>query len=134
MIADPSTAKLTDFGIAHICGATITHTGTHLGTLPYMSPEQILGQHIDLRTDIYAIGVVLYELLTGNVPFTGQETSYHHIHTLPPAPRDVTATVSPELNAVILQCLAKRPEDRYQDAKTLRAAINREVLSVLTLP
>jgi len=123
LIADPSTAKLTDFGIAHICGATITHTGTHLGTLPYMSPEQILGKQIDLRTDIYAIGIVLYELLTGNVPFTGKETSYHHIHTLPPPPRDVTETVSPELNTVILQCLAKDPADRYQDARTLQAAL-----------
>lgn len=123
LIADPATAKLTDFGIAHICGATITHTGTHLGTLPYMSPEQILGKQIDLRTDIYAIGIVLYELLTGNLPFTGKETSYHHIHTLPAPPCDVNETVSPELNAVILQCLAKDPADRHQDARTLRAAL-----------
>jgi tetratricopeptide (TPR) repeat protein len=123
LIADRHTAKLTDFGIAHICGATITHTGTHLGTIPYMSPEQILGKDIDKRSDIYSIGVMLYELLTGELPFTGKDTSYHHIHTLPRPPCELAPTLSPELNAMILKCLAKRPEDRYQDGASLRVAL-----------
>lgn len=121
LIADQTTAKLTDFGIAHICGATITHTGAHLGTLPYMSPEQIVGKDIDRRSDIYAVGVMLYELLTEKLPFTGKDTSYHHIHTAPRPPCDLVPTLSPKLTAIILKCLAKRPEDRYQDGKTLQA-------------
>jgi len=130
LIAGEATAKLTDFGIAHICGATITHTGTHLGTIPYMSPEQIFGKEIDRRSDIYSVGVMLYELLTGKLPFTGKDTSYHHIHTAPRPPREFVPTLSPQLNAIILKCLAKRPEDRYQDGKTLQA----DLLSYLTTP
>ncbi len=121
LIADYATAKLTDFGIAHICGATITHTGTHLGTIPYMSPEQILGKEIDKRSDIYSVGVMLYELLTGELPFTGKDTSYHHIHTVPRPLCELIPMLSPELNATILKCLAKRPEERYQDGRSLRA-------------
>lgn len=128
LIADPTTAKLTDFGIAHICGATITHTGTHPGTLPYMSPEQVLGDEIDRRADIYSIGAMLYELLTGDVPFTGADTSYHHIHTPPRPPRDLVPTIAPQLDAMILKCLAKRPDDRYQDGQALRA----EMLTLLS--
>lgn len=123
LIADPSTAKLTDFGIAHICGATITHTGTHLGTIPYMAPEQIIGQRIDWRADIYAIGVILYEFLAGELPFSGKDTSYHHVHTVPRAPRELVPTLAPELENIILKCLAKSPDDRFHDAKALKAAI-----------
>lgn len=123
LIADPSTAKLTDFGIAHICGATITHTGTHLGTIPYMAPEQIIGQRIDWRADIYAIGVILYEFLAGELPFTGKDTSYHHVHTAPRAPRELVPSLSPELERTILKCLAKSPDDRFHDAKALQAAL-----------
>jgi serine/threonine-protein kinase len=120
---DDTTAKLTDFGIAHICGATITHTGTHLGTIPYMSPEQILGKNISTQSDMYSIGVMLYELLTGDLPFAGKDTSYHHIHTAPRPPHDLVPTLSPELNTIILKCLVKRPEDRYQNGKLLREAL-----------
>lgn len=123
LIADSSTAKLTDFGIAHICGATITRTGTHLGTIPYMAPEQILGKRIDRRADIYAVGVILYEFLVGQLPFRGQDTSYHHVHTVPRAPRELAPTLSPELERIILKCLAKAPEERFQDAKALQSAL-----------
>jgi predicted Ser/Thr protein kinase len=123
LLVDDRTAKLTDFGIAHICGATITHTGMHLGTLPYMSPEQIQGIEIDRRSDVYAIGVLLYRLLTGALPFTGRDTSYHHIHTPPWPPRKLAPTLSPQLEAIILTCLAKRPADRFADARTLQHAL-----------
>lgn len=123
LIADQATAKLTDFGIAHICGATITHTGTHLGTIPYMSPEQIIGKNIDLRSDIYAVGVLLYELSTEQLPFTGKETSYHHVYTSPRPPLELDETIQSELNEIILKCLMKNPEERYQDAETLRTAL-----------
>jgi len=116
--------KLTDFGIAHIAGATITHTGAHLGTLPYMAPEQILGTRVDARTDMYAVGVMLYELLTGQLPFTGKETSFQHVHTPPRPPIELNSAIPATLNAVILKCLAKQPEERYQDAKALAAALN----------
>lgn len=117
--------KLTDFGIAHITGATITHTGVHLGTIPYMAPEQILGARVDARTDIYAIGVMLYELLTGQLPFTGKETSFQHVHTPPRPPIELNASLPAALNAVILKCLAKQPEERFQDAKELAEALRR---------
>ncbi len=123
LIADRSTAKLTDFGIAHICGATITRTGTHLGTIPYMSPEQILGTPLDHRSDIYSIGVVLYELATGRLPFSGDEMSYHHVHTPPPLPQEVDGTIASELGELILRCLAKDPDERYQDVNALRQAL-----------
>ncbi|MCP4401003.1 MAG: protein kinase [bacterium] len=123
LVADVSTAKLTDFGIAHVCGATITHTGTHLGTIPYMSPEQILGTQIDARSDLYSVGVLLYEFFTEKLPFTGQETSFHHVHTPPPSPKEYEPEISPEVNAIILRCLAKDPDERYQDAKSLSAAL-----------
>ena len=116
--------KLTDFGIAHIVGATITHTGAHLGTIPYMAPEQILGARVDARTDIYAVGVMLYELLTGQLPFIGKETSFQHVHTPPRPPIELAAEIPAGLDAVILKCLAKQPEDRYQDAKSLAAALS----------
>jgi len=132
LIADQQTVKLTDFGIAHICGATITRTGMHLGTLPYMSPEQILGEDIDRRSDIYAIGVLLYRLLTGKLPFTGNDTSYHHVHTPPWPPRQLVPTLSPALEAIILKCLAKRPEDRFPDGKLLQKALMTQGLSGLS--
>ena len=125
LIADSTTAKLTDFGIAHICGATITHTGTHLGTIPYMAPEQILGKRTDWRADIYAIGVILYELVTGELPFTGSDTSYHHVHSAPRPPREIISGLAPELEAIVLISLAKSPDDRYQDAQALRTALDR---------
>lgn len=123
LISAGSALKLTDFGIAHIVGATITHTGAHLGTIPYMSPEQILGARVDARTDIYAVGVILYELLTGQLPFTGKETSFQHVHTPPRPPIELNAAIPAALNDVILKCLAKRPDERYQDAKALAAAL-----------
>ena len=123
LIADASTAKLTDFGIAHVCGATITHTGTHLGTLPYMSPEQILGIKLDARSDLYSVGVLLYEFFTGRLPFTGKDTSFHHVHTPPPSLKQYEPDISPEIDAIILRCLAKNPDERYQDAKSLAAAL-----------
>ena len=123
LVADAATAKLTDFGIAHVCGATITHTGTHLGTLPYMSPEQILGTRLDARSDLYSVGVLLYELFTGRLPFTGNDTSFHHVHTPPPSPRQYEPGISADIDAIILRCLAKDPDERYQDAKSLTVAL-----------
>jgi serine/threonine-protein kinase len=123
LLADQHTVKLTDFGIAHICGATITHTGVHLGTLPYMSPEQILGKEIDRRSDIYAVGVLLYRLLTGKLPFTGADTGYHHVHTPPWPPRNLEPALSTKLEAIILKCLNKRPEDRFPNGKLLQKAL-----------
>ncbi|PIE35506.1 hypothetical protein CSA56_03945 [candidate division KSB3 bacterium] len=128
LISDDTTAKLTDFGIAHICGATITHTGMHLGTIPYMSPEQILGTPLGSQSDIYTVGVVLYELVTGQLPFSGKDISYHHVHTPPPPPRNLDKTISSELNELILRCLAKMPDDRYESAKVLQ----QELFHILT--
>lgn len=127
LISEQGAAKLTDFGIAHICGATITHTGAHLGTIPYMSPEQVLGAPVDARADVYAFGVILYELLTEHLPFTGKETSFHHVHTPPRPPQEWNPAISPGLNALMLACLAKDPAQRYQDANALARALAAEI-------
>lgn len=111
--------KLVDFGIAKPLaqeqGSGLTTTGRILGTPIALAPEQILGGPIDARTDVYALGVLLYQLLTGRLPFeapTAQELEEMHVHA--PAPRvGALAPVPPGVDAVVRRCLAKRPQDRY---------------------
>lgn len=112
---------LSDFGVAHIAGQT-THTavGTILGTPAYMSPEQISSNPVDARSDIYSLGVVLYEMLAGKTPFepsgdTPVSILYKHIHESPPP----LPNVNPSLQAVVQKALAKNPKDRYQSASEL---------------
>lgn len=111
--------KLVDFGIAKPlapgAATVVTSTGRQLGTPVAMAPEQIRGVAVDARTDIYALGVLIYQLLTGQLPFqapTAQETEELHLHAPAPRVSDLTA-VPPEIDGVVLRCLAKRPEDRY---------------------
>ncbi len=111
--------KITDFGIAHLDSSGLTQTGTILGTPAYMSPEQITGERIDLRTDLYSAGVVLYRLLTGRRPFEGSTVSImnHIVHTPPPRPSQVATTAIPAgLEAIVIKALAKRPEQRFRSA------------------
>ncbi|MDX1600832.1 MAG: serine/threonine-protein kinase, partial [Anaerolineales bacterium] len=117
-LPDDVTAVLTDFGVARLANAsTATATGTLLGTPAYMAPEQALGEKVGPRADIYALGVVLYELLTGGLPFGSQDTTpaavlFKHVHEHPrPLPEELG-----QLQAVVSRALAKRPEERYMTA------------------
>jgi predicted Ser/Thr protein kinase len=124
MLTKKGVVKLMDFGLVRTTGDNhgLTMTGTVMGTVTYFSPEQGRGERCDSRTDIYALGVVLYEFLTGRLPFTGDDPTsiiYQHIHVAPTPPRDLDPTIPEDLQAVCLKCMQKRVEDRYQDAGEL---------------
>jgi eukaryotic-like serine/threonine-protein kinase len=128
----PDFVKVVDFGIAKIMEdgpgeptAKLTADGQIIGTLLYLSPEQIEGGAIDHRADIYALGVILWELLAGRCPFDGTPVQViaAHVHKPPPPPSSATAGLSPELDALVLSCLAKAPEERFQSVAALRGAI-----------
>jgi eukaryotic-like serine/threonine-protein kinase len=112
-------AKVTDFGIARSLDVQhgMTQTGTVLGTSDYIAPEQAQGQRVDEHTDVYSLGVVMYELLTSEVPFPGENfvaVAMRHINEPPPPIRDKRPDVSPRVEAAIQKAMAKRPEDRFQ--------------------
>ena len=121
--------KLLDFGIAKVTAgaSTKTRTGMVMGTPAYMSPEQCAGRgEIDHRTDVYALGIVLYQMLTGCVPFSGTgygEILVRQMTAAPAPPSTLRPTVSPQLEAVVLKALQKRPEDRFQTMRELAAAL-----------
>jgi serine/threonine protein kinase/formylglycine-generating enzyme required for sulfatase activity len=125
LITPNDIAKVTDFGIVKVRGVKGgTQMGFNPGTPEYMSPEQARGRELDHRSDIYSLGVVFYEMLTGNVPFsdTGDGTSDYeirrgHIELPPPPPRQFKADISPELEKIVLKSLEKDPDDRYQTAR-----------------
>jgi tetratricopeptide (TPR) repeat protein len=118
---------LTDFGIASIVGGTrYTATGAMVGTPAYMSPEQGRGEPGDLRSDVYSLGVILYEMVTGRVPYdadTPLAIVLKHLNEPLPLPREVGVDVPPAIERVILKALAKLPEDRYQSAGALAEAL-----------
>jgi serine/threonine protein kinase/tetratricopeptide (TPR) repeat protein len=128
--------KVLDFGLAKLIGSqggsaptkSLTETHSVTGTLPYMSPEQLRGREVDARTDIYAAGVVLYEMSTGRLPFTAEISPQlidDILNSPPPLPRQVNPKISPKLEEIILKCLEKDPEDRYQTAKEIGVDLRR---------
>jgi serine/threonine-protein kinase len=131
-LLDDGTVKVADFGIAHIESSTMTQVGSVLGTPSYMSPEQILGLPIDGRSDLFSAGVILYQFLTGERPFTGSSTVTMHkvLEEDPLPPSRFNVQVPGAMDAVVRKALAKRPDDRYQNAEefadALRAAAQRE--------
>jgi hypothetical protein len=130
VLLDPrGNCLLADFGIAKIVAGAVplTITGSILGTPAYMSPEQSLGTKIDTRSDIYALGVVLYELATGRVPFTAETPMgvvLKQIHAPLPPPRTLNPALPERLERTILKALAKNPDDRFQTAADLVRAVN----------
>ncbi len=129
LLKENENVRLTDFGIAHITGATMTQAGAQLGTLLYMSPEQIIGKEVDVRTDIYALGIMAYEMLVGEPPFKRGDISYQHIHTQPIPPSKVNIELSEILDKVILKCLMKNKEDRYIDVISFGEALEQIPIS-----
>jgi tetratricopeptide (TPR) repeat protein len=116
-------AKIMDFGLAKVVEEVRNHTTLVSGTPYYMSPEQTLGRNIDHRTDLYSLGVMLYELATGKLPFRDGNVPYHHVHTPPPDPRTLVPNLPERLARLILQCLAKDPAERPQNAAQVAAEL-----------
>jgi serine/threonine protein kinase len=123
MLTPDDTVKVTDFGTAKILQfGTVQQTAHVMGTPSYMSPEQVKGKIVDGRSDIFSLGVLLYEMITGEKPFPGQNITtviYKIVNEEPVAPRQLDPSIHPGLNAVILKALAKEPAGRYQNCREL---------------
>ncbi len=123
MIGKDNVIKIMDFGLAKVLSAS-TQEGTGVkGTPLYMSPEQIQGRRVDHRTDIYSLGCTLYRMAAGRPPFTEGDVYYHHLHSLPQPPRSLNPQIPEALDQIILKCLEKDPNRRYQTAKEVLADI-----------
>ena len=131
MLTKENRAKIADFGIARIESSSMTQAGTVLGTPAYMSPEQFMGQTVDRRTDIYSLGVLLYQLLTGERPFEGSLTAIMHkaLNTVPPRPSELSVTAPVGLDAVVSRAMARRPEDRFDSADAFAQALTQAMQS-----
>jgi len=120
-------AVMTDFGLAKLLeGGIETQSGSFMGTLPYMSPEQVMAKPLDGRSDIYSLGVILYQLATGQLPFdikTPTDAVMKHLHEMPPQPESIQPALPASVSRIILKALAKKPEDRYQTGGDLAGAL-----------
>ncbi|WP_405890308.1 protein kinase [Streptomyces sp. NBC_00133] len=129
IITNSGAVKVMDFGIAralHGAQSTMTQTGMVMGTPQYLSPEQALGKAVDHRSDLYATGCLLYELLALRPPFTGEtplSVVYQHVQDIPVPPSEVSDVVPPELDGLVMRSLAKDPDDRFQSAEEMRGLI-----------
>ncbi|MDI1464204.1 Stk1 family PASTA domain-containing Ser/Thr kinase [Catellatospora sp. KI3] len=144
MFTPNAQVKVMDFGIARALASgatTMTQTSAVIGTAQYLSPEQARGEQVDARSDVYAAGCVLFELLCGHPPFVGDSpvaVAYQHVREEPPAPSQSNRDVTPDVDAVVLKALSKNPANRYQSAgemraDLLRAAAGRPVLATPVL-
>jgi eukaryotic-like serine/threonine-protein kinase len=131
MLTTNGTVKVMDFGIARAVAdtsATMTQTAAVIGTAQYLSPEQARGETVDARSDLYSTGCLLYELLTGRPPFTGDSpvsVAYQHVREAPVPPSQIDPEISPDIDAIVLKALAKDAGDRYQSAREMKADITR---------
>jgi serine/threonine protein kinase len=130
MISKAGAVKVMDFGIARALADanSVTQTAAVIGTAQYLSPEQARGEKVDARSDVYSLGCVLYEMLTGEPPFTGDSpvaVAYQHVREDPVPPSQRHKDIAPELDAVVLKALAKNPDNRYQTAAEMRSDLVR---------
>ncbi|MEU1488243.1 protein kinase [Streptomyces sp. NPDC005752] len=129
IITHSGAVKVMDFGIAralHGAQSTMTQTGMVMGTPQYLSPEQALGKAVDHRSDLYATGCLLYELLALRPPFTGEtplSVVYQHVQDMPVPPSQTSGGVPPELDGLVMRSLAKDPDDRFQSAEEMRGLV-----------
>jgi serine/threonine protein kinase len=128
LITPKGKVKVTDFGIAKSLNMDVTKTLNIIGTAHYISPEQAKGEVLDHRTDIYSMGIVLYEMLTGDVPFRGGSSidiSLKHINEIPMKPSELIENIPPGLEKIIMHCLEKNPQSRYPTVKELADDLRR---------
>ncbi len=125
MINKDRLVKIMDFGLAKILSASTAEGSGVQGTPLYMSPEQITGKRVDHRTDLYSLGCTFFRILTGRPPFIEGDVYYHHIHTAPPSPQSLNPGIPEPLGQLILKCMAKNPDQRYQRAKEILADLDR---------
>jgi serine/threonine-protein kinase len=136
----PHFVKVLDFGIAKLLDGVTpgqTSLGTIIGTPEYMAPEQWAGKAVDGRTDLYSLGIIAYELLTGRPPFGkgGLGSLLHaHLQEMPPSPREVNRQVPSALSQLVMRAMAKRPEDRFRSASEMRAALEQALTANADLP
>src|SRR5919199_421699 len=129
--------KVTDFGIARAGASQMTEEGSIIGTAQYLSPEQARGTRVDQTSDLYSLGIVLYELLTGTVPFTGDtpvEIAMRHLSAVPERPSARRPEVPHDLDMVVLRALAKDPADRYQSAEEMDRDLERVARGLRVAP
>src|SRR3712207_4236958 len=133
MITPQGAVKVMDFGIARAVSdsaATMTSTAAVIGTAQYLSPEQARGEGVDARSDVYSVGCLLYELVTGAPPFTGDSpvsVAYQHVREDPRLPSSINPAIPPELDAILMKAMAKNPANRYQSAADMRTDLLRAV-------
>ncbi|OKJ16712.1 serine/threonine protein kinase [Kitasatospora sp. CB01950] len=131
MVSTKGVVKVMDFGIARALqsGVTsMTQTGMVVGTPQYLSPEQALGKSVDARSDLYSVGCMLFELLSGQLPFDGDSAfsiAYKHVQETPPAPSTLNGTVTPAVDALVAQALRKDPAHRFPTAEAMREEVER---------
>ena len=134
LISNSGQVKVADFGIARALGAAVedglTQTGSVMGTATYLSPEQAQGAQPDPRSDLYSLGVTMYEMVAGKAPFVGDTpvaVTYQHVHAMPTPLHDLKADVSLDFEAIVAKCMAKPPKRRYESASALRDDIRRSI-------
>jgi eukaryotic-like serine/threonine-protein kinase len=128
LLGNENRLKVTDFGIARAGASQMTEVGSIMGTAQYLSPEQARGAPVAAASDLYSLGIVLYEMLTGQVPFSGDsaiEIAMKHLNEAPKPPSTHRPEITRELDQVVLRALAKNPEDRYQSADELQEDLDR---------
>lgn len=137
MVLKNGLVKITDFGIAQMSSATRTISGMVMGSPKYMSPEQVVGQTVDGRSDIFSLGVMLYEMLTGKTPFSGDNISaimYQILNDEPIPPKTFNQSIPEAINFIVLRALAKHPDKRYQNAKEMARDLKRYKTLELPVP
>jgi len=131
MVTDDGAVKVMDFGIARALSdnsATVTQTAAVIGTAQYLSPEQARGESVDARSDVYSTGCLLYEIITGSPPFTGDSpvaVAYQHVRETAPLPSSIDPSIPRPLDSIVMKALAKNPLNRYQTAGEMRADLQR---------